>query len=675
MLGRNITGTNSSNITVETPNVSVFQIETGRLDSLEAQDVLHTNELNSHNTRLVTAESLLSNSFDQSSILGDVLQENNFTKSVINGTLTVLDSSVFQDSIIGNISQNNSSIIQTNDPLIWNQFGNSVFSRLEIQDEIVLPANVVLPGSLHNEDLVLSENATIQQSTSGIEVNTLTSTDYFGEIRLSGNFSQIGAGDTTSLKNVTITGNCTLPAFSSPTINSLQSDISSNSTEITNIQNNKANIDSPEFINGGYFGSTNQLKIDHETTDSLAGRMIFEKLYLKNSVNDTMCIFSPSNVRFFKELLVYSNATIDQNLTINGVFSCPTITNIENNKADKSYVDSQDTNLQNQIITLQDKTQNITTATVGQTNFVGDIHLPISKNLYIGDTNNRLRMHHSGIDSYIDYNNKLYYRSGGNTMFMTSSGVSIYPTVTCNDNLDVVNNISCNNLDVNNKITCDRITVKPVNSQYASIFFDNDVDDNNSNYLRISHAHQSDTSVIDYSSRLLIRTGVQASLQNVMDLQSTNVTFKKDTIIETGSTFTSDITTDHENRINTMENARFVSGWYAISTSLSVIGSLTKAELNAAGLYAYNIDKPFSIKYFLRKSGSPSSYLADETFIEISPAQNRGDIGIFVQHQFDGLDNFTLKIKCATSYIFSGYNFESNSFEEWSDALLRFVIF
>lgn len=414
-MSRNLSGLNALSIQkIQTDRIDISStVDENRVLSLENQDILHTNDLNSHNTRLLAAESLLFNAFDQTSLLGDPLQTNKFTKTNIL-SLTADSACSFQDISCKNLTQDNATIIQSNNDInnIWNELQNTRVSNLEITNTLTLPALTFVGASVHTEDIMLNQDSSIQQQDT-TEVNTFYASDFFKKIRVT-TVEQIGAADVATFHNLVVNNTCTLPAFTSPTITTITNNITTIENNINDLQNEKANIDNPTFSNGLFVGNSNQLRLYTESTDIIAGRMDFTKLYLKTPDNNTMAIFDSTQTRIFNTLTCLGNFTSS---TTDNLIS--DMTTVQNNKAEKSYVDSQDTNLQNQITT---NSNDITVLQNNKANINAPVFTGSGSSFRDGcffGSQNQLRIHESGgTPGEINFTcNKTTFRSTNGVVF------------------------------------------------------------------------------------------------------------------------------------------------------------------------------------------------------------------------------------------------------------------
>jgi len=203
-----------------------------------------------------------SNLINQSTILTGTNQlvKTNFTNNI---TQTGGSTQLY-DTSIGSITQSGSSVIVQNG-IEWNQLKQTQITDLSVTGILTLPSDIVVSGSTYNDDLVLN-NATIQQTITNGNINTLGATDFYnGDIRLNNNLTMIGGAETiATLKNLVVQGTSTLGLITGTTISNLyntkQNTLSSsnklNPLFITNITsdiqtqlNTKANSTNPQ-ING-----------------------------------------------------------------------------------------------------------------------------------------------------------------------------------------------------------------------------------------------------------------------------------------------------------------------------------------------------------------------------------------------------------------------------------------
>lgn len=278
------------------------------------------------------------------------------------------------DTTIGSITQSDSSvIIQYGNQ--WNQLKQTQVSDLSITGTLTLPPNIVISGSSYNDDLIMN-NATIQQSAPPDKINTFGATDFYnGDIRLNKNLTMIGGADTiASLKNLNVEGNSNMGLIISPTITNLDSRITTNTNNITTINTNmllkadlsyvnsqlalKLNSSNPSVIGTLSFNNTTGQKIFYFTGSNVftsSATSLENTLVRYNTSNSAQHVFSVGNSTSngYTNIMSAGNSGLTVNLPtslqalnattgfFSGAITSPTITNINNNKADKTYVDTQ----------------------------------------------------------------------------------------------------------------------------------------------------------------------------------------------------------------------------------------------------------------------------------------------------------------------------------------------
>ena len=137
-------------------------------------------------------------------------------QNTVSGTNNLVDT-VTEDLNTKNITVTSNKVITQQAPTSgdnWNLLQKTQISDLEVLNSLVIPSDITIEGSTHTEDLVLNSNASIQQVNNN-ETNTLGATDFYGTIvKFNGDIEQINAGSTSSLKNLTVSGDCILPTAS-----------------------------------------------------------------------------------------------------------------------------------------------------------------------------------------------------------------------------------------------------------------------------------------------------------------------------------------------------------------------------------------------------------------------------------------------------------------------------
>jgi hypothetical protein len=111
---------------------------------------------------------------------------------------------------------------------------------LEISGTLKLPSGATVEGiTTYSDDLVLTGNSVIVQTNSTTETNSLGNTNFNGTIvNLASSINQTNASATSALKNLTVVGACVLPTITSPSIDSLNSSITTLTTSLAG----KANL-------------------------------------------------------------------------------------------------------------------------------------------------------------------------------------------------------------------------------------------------------------------------------------------------------------------------------------------------------------------------------------------------------------------------------------------------
>ena len=282
-------------------------------------------------------------------------------------------SSQFKDCLIGTITQNGiSTIIQSGTQ--WNYLKSTQITNLEVLGTLTIPSGVTIPGATYNSDLSLINNSTIQQQTT-VNINTLSGTDFFGNIRCNYNLVQVGGSSTYALlKNLTVEGNSTLGPITSPTITLIN-------TNITNLQNNKLDKNNgvatsltisgnANLLNGRVYCSENSGLFYYLASNGISNPSCSILIASYNAMITDL--YSSTDMRY--RFVINGTTTIQHQFNSNGsvmfkgVIDSPTITTINSQIAN---LITQDTNLQNQI----NLKSNITNPT-----FAGTATLPTTYN-------------------------------------------------------------------------------------------------------------------------------------------------------------------------------------------------------------------------------------------------------------------------------------------------------
>jgi len=270
-------------------------------------------------------------------------------------------SSQFKDCLIGTITQNGiNTIIQSGTQ--WNYLKSTQITNLEVLGSLTIPSGVTIPGATYNSDLVLINNATIQQQTTSY-INTLSATDFFGNIRCNYNIIQVGGASTYALlKNLTVEGNSTLGPITSPTITLIN-------TNITNLQNDKLDK------NGGIATSLSINGISNYLNGRIYCSENYGLFYYLNSngISNPSCAFilagynamitdlySCTDMRY--RFVIGGTTTIQHQFNSNGsvmfkgIIDSPTITSIN---TQITTINTQITTINTQITNLQTQVNNL----------------------------------------------------------------------------------------------------------------------------------------------------------------------------------------------------------------------------------------------------------------------------------------------------------------------------
>jgi hypothetical protein len=166
---------------------------------------------------------------------------NTLVRTTFSGTLTANGNTVVKDITADNLTiRAGKTIIQPTVSAAWNSLQKTRITDLEISGTLKLPSGATVEGiTTYRDDLVLTRNSIIVQTNSATETNSLGNTNFNGTIvNLASSINQTNASATSALKNLTVVGTCVLPTMTSPSIDSLNSSITTLTTSLAG----KANL-------------------------------------------------------------------------------------------------------------------------------------------------------------------------------------------------------------------------------------------------------------------------------------------------------------------------------------------------------------------------------------------------------------------------------------------------
>jgi hypothetical protein len=123
--------------------------------------------------------------------------------------------------------------------LNYNFLSKTEISELIVTTSLELPSNVEIPGSNHTSDIQITNAKILQTNIDPNNTNIFTKTDINGSLYVNQNLQVL---NDCSLNNLSVTGTCNLPIINSQTINSINSDISTNTNDIATLNNNMVDI-------------------------------------------------------------------------------------------------------------------------------------------------------------------------------------------------------------------------------------------------------------------------------------------------------------------------------------------------------------------------------------------------------------------------------------------------
>ena len=232
--------TNQTNISNNATNISTN--ETNINNNLVSITTNQLNISNNANAISLNASKITDLENKQNSPLDRLIDQpvalvgtNKLVETEVSGNFNVSGVTTVDEIRTGDVVMTTNKIIVQQTNTQWNSLSKTQISDLEVLSSLVLPSDIQIEGSTHTSDLVL-DNASIQQTNSASKINTLQATDFYsGNVRFSNDIIMLGGN--ANLQNLTVTGSCVLPTFTSPTITNIQNQIDSNDTELTNLQN------------------------------------------------------------------------------------------------------------------------------------------------------------------------------------------------------------------------------------------------------------------------------------------------------------------------------------------------------------------------------------------------------------------------------------------------------
>jgi hypothetical protein len=244
---------------------------------------------------------------------------NALVASTFSGTLTANGNSVSKDVACDNLTiRAGKTIIQPTVSTAWNSLQRTRITDLEISGTLKLPAGATVEGiTTYSDDLVLTGNSVIVQTNSATETNSLGNTNFNGTlVNVASSINQTNASATSALKNLTVVGACVLPTITSPSIDSLNSSITTLTTSLAG----KANINGSMELQSNLSTSTNYFMDWHarNSTVDFDCRLQVQDAQIANSTTN-----GTSALQF-----TGSNFNCNSSLSVSGNISGTTITAI-----------------------------------------------------------------------------------------------------------------------------------------------------------------------------------------------------------------------------------------------------------------------------------------------------------------------------------------------------------